>query len=86
MDKLKLRILPIVSLISLIAGLVIIIKSTALGSDAATAFLGGVTSSPYFSIIVQGYTNSYNMIGAVLFFIGGLGCLISIIFFEMQKQ
>lgn len=87
MDKQRLQILPIVSLIAFIVGLVTIINSAGWGSDAASAFLGGSPTSPEsWAILVQGYTNSFTIIGAVLFFLGGLGCLISIIFFEMQKK
>jgi len=87
MDKLKLQILPKVSLITFIAGLVIIISSPGWGSLAASASLGGGSTSPEgWANLLQGYTNSFTIIGAVLFFLGGLGCLISIIFFEMQKQ
>ncbi len=89
MNKLKLQILPIVSLITFITGLVIIINSANWGSEAAGTFLrahGGSMDTVQFSAILQGLINSYSMMGAVLLFIGGLGCLISIIFFEMQKQ
>lgn len=89
MDKLKLQILPKVSLITFITGLVIIFNSAGWGSEAAGAFVrahgGGIDSTQY-SAILQGSINSYSIIGAVLFFIGGIGCLISIIFLEMQKQ
>jgi len=89
MDKLKLQILPKVSLITFIAGLVTIIFSPGWGIEAANAFLrahGGGMDSVQFSAILQGSINSFTIIGAVLFFLGGLGCLISIIFSEMQKQ
>ena len=89
MDKLKLQILPKVSLITFIAGLVIIINSARWGSEAANAFLrsyGGSMDTVQFSAVLQGSINSFIIIGAVLFFLGGLGCLISIIFLEMQKQ
>jgi hypothetical protein len=87
MDKLKLRILPKVSLITFIVGLVILINSAGLGENAAIAFNGGAITSPDgFSMLVQGYTNSFTITGAVLLFLGSLGCLISIIFLEMQKQ
>jgi len=59
------------------------------GSEAASAFLrsyGGSMDTVQFSAILQGSINSYSIIWAVLFFIGGLGCLISIIIFEQQKQ
>lgn len=89
MNKLKLQILPTVSLITFITGLVIIINSAGWGSEAAGAFLrahGGSMDSAQFSAILQGSINSYCIMGAVLLFIGGLGCLMSITFFEMQKQ
>ena len=87
MDKLKLQILPKVSLISFIAGLVIVISSPGWGSLAASASLGGGSTSPEgWAMLIQGYTNSFTIIGAVIFFLGGLGCLISIMFLEMQKQ
>lgn len=57
MDKLKLQILPKVSLITFIAGLGIIINSAGWGSEAANVFLrahGGAMDSSQFSIIVQG--------------------------------
>ncbi len=89
MDKLKLQILPKVSLITFIAGLLILINSAGWGSEAANAFLrarGGGMDTVQFSAILQGSINSYCIMGAVLLFIGGLGCLMSITFFEMQKQ
>lgn len=89
MDKLKLQILPKVSLITFIAGLVIIINSARWGSEAADAFLrsyGGSMDTIKFSAVLQGSINSYSMMGAVLLFIGGLGCLIFITLLEMQKQ
>ncbi len=89
MDKLKLKILPKVSLITFIVGLVIIINSARWGSEAANAFLrsyGGSMDTVQFSAVLQGSINSYCIMGAVLLFIGGLGCLISIIIFEQQKQ
>jgi hypothetical protein len=87
MNKPKLQILPTVSLITFIAGLVIIINSAGFGVNAASTFLGGGPTSPEgWAMLVQGYTNSFTIIGAVLFFLGGLGCLISIIFLEMQKE
>lgn len=83
----KLQILPKVSLTALIAGFVIIINSAGWGSYAASTYLGGsVTSPEAWAILIQGYTNSFIIIGGVLFFLGGLGCLISILFLEMQKQ
>ncbi|VVB89994.1 Uncharacterised protein [uncultured archaeon] len=89
MDKLKLKILPKVSLITFITGLVIIINSAGWGSEAASAFVrahgGGIDATQY-SAILQGSINSYCIMGAVLLFIGGLGCLMFITFFEMQKQ
>ncbi len=89
MNILKLQILPKVSLIAFIAGLVIIINSAGWGIDSANAYLrahGGGMDSAQFLMIVQGYVNSFCIIGAVLLFLGGLGCLISIIFLEMQKR
>jgi hypothetical protein len=89
MDKLKLQILPKVSLITFIAGLVIIFNSAGWGSEAASAFVrahGGSIDAAQYSAILQGSINSYCIIGAVLLFIGGLGCLIFIVFLEMQKQ
>ncbi len=89
MDKLKLQILPKVSLITFIVGLVIIFNSTGWGSEAASAFLrahGGSMDSTQYSAILQGSINSYCLMGAVLLFIGGLGCLMSIIYFEKQRQ
>lgn len=89
MDTLKLKILPIVSLITFITGLVIIINSVGWGSKAANAFLrasGGSMDTAQFSMVLQGSIDSYSTMGAVLFFIGGLGCMISIIYFEIQKQ
>jgi hypothetical protein len=56
----ELQILPKVSLITFIAGLVIIINSAGWGSATANAFLrayGGSMYSAQFSIIVQGSIN-----------------------------
>ncbi len=87
MDMLKLRILPKVSLITFIVGLVIIISSPGWGSLAASASLGRGSASPEgWAMLVQGYTNSFTITGAVLFFLGGLGCLMSITFFELNKN
>ncbi|MCZ7355766.1 MAG: hypothetical protein O8C66_02215 [Candidatus Methanoperedens sp.] len=89
MNKLKLQNLPKVSLITFIIGLVIVINSAGWGIEAANAYLrahGGGMDTVQFSAILQGSINSFCTIGAVLFFLGGLGCLISIIFLEMQKQ
>lgn len=88
MDKKRFKILPILSLIAFIVGLVTIINSAGWGSDAANAFLrahGGAMDSAQFSIIIQGSINSFIIIGAVLFLVGCIGCLISIILLEMQK-
>lgn len=46
---------------------------------------GGGMDSAQFSAILQGSINSFCIVGAVLLFIGGLGCMISIVFLEMQK-
>lgn len=89
MNKLKLQILPTVSLITFITGLVIIINSANWGSEAAGAFVrarGGSMDTVQFSAVLQGLINTYSIMGAILLFIGGLGCLMSITFFEMQKQ
>jgi hypothetical protein len=89
MDKLKLKILPKVSLITFITGLVIIFNSAGWGSEAANAFVrahGGSIGTEQYSAILQGSINSYCIIGAVLLFIGGLGCLMSIIYFEKQRR
>ncbi len=89
MENLKLKILPKVSLITFIVGLAIIFNSAGWGSESASAFVrahgGGIDAAQY-SAILQGSINSYCIIGAVLLFIGGLGCLISIIYFEKQRQ
>ena len=87
--NLKLQILPKVSLIMFIVGLIIMINSAMWGSEAANAFIrarGGSMDTVQFSAVLQGLMNSYSLMGAVILFIGGLGCLISITFFEIQKQ
>lgn len=89
MDKLKLKILPKVSLITFIVGLIIILNSAGWGMTAANAFLrstGGSMDTVQFSALLQGSIISYCVMGGVLLFIGGSGCLISIIFYEMQNN
>lgn len=67
MNKLKLQILPKVSLITFIAGLVIIIFSPKLGIETVGALLGpGVTSPDTFSAILQASINSYYIIDGIL--------------------
>ena len=85
----QLQNLPKVSLITFILGLIIIIFSPIFGRETAYVFLrtyyGGSMGEDFLAIL-QGSINSYYIIGAVLLFFGGLGYLMSITFFEMNKN
>ncbi len=59
----------------IVIGLAIVFFSVTLGTDSANAYLAarGGMNTDQFLIILQAYTTSYQVIGALLAAIGGLG-------------
>jgi hypothetical protein len=68
--------LMVVSLVLLIAGLFVVLRSVTWGSEAANAYLqsqGGGMDTSQFMIVLQEHIENYRWVGNILAFIGGLG-------------
>jgi hypothetical protein len=65
-----------ISLVSFIAGLILIFGSVRWGNNATSAFIashGGSIDISVFTIILQEYISEYRWAGSILSIIGGLG-------------
>jgi len=65
-----------ISLVSFVAGLILIFGGVRWGNNATSAFIashGGSIDTSVFTIILQGYISEYRWAGSILSIIGGLG-------------